>query len=362
MATISKTREFFFNKIMTSGLSFGMLSGFDHSVNEWSSYKSRLSQWFIANDYVKEEVAVKRKAIFLSSLSEGTFKLASNLALPRKLEDESVTYEDIVKLLDDHFTPKRFGFAEKSNFYSATQSLDESHTQWAARLRGLAAHCGFKQLEEALLDRFIMGMKPGNERDKLFAQDQRELTLARAIDLAESVHCARKAAMMTSTPGGLGAAVTSAASQADYGAVFNIKKKCSVCGFTNHTTIQCRYKNAKCRKCGTKGHLRRMCSSTKVKYLEEGAVDEADEDDGEYLYNIQCKEGQPMAENIAVGNTTLKFEIDSGSAVSVISENIYKLKFPDVPLSFTNKKLLSYTGAEIHTCGTVKLPVSYEIL
>ncbi|GBP53877.1 hypothetical protein EVAR_96784_1 [Eumeta japonica] len=43
-------------------------------------------------------------------------------------------------------------------------------------LRGLAAHCEFSNLEEAILDKFVMGMKAGHERNKPFAQNIKELT------------------------------------------------------------------------------------------------------------------------------------------------------------------------------------------
>ncbi|XP_069365277.1 uncharacterized protein [Maniola hyperantus] len=251
------------------GVSYRVLSTFDHLSQEWDSYKSRLNQWFIANDItsITDKATTRRRAILLTSLCESSFKLASDLALPKKVEE--LGYEELVKLLDDHFTPKRLGFAEKSTFYAATQRPGDSHTQWAARIRGLAAHCEFKNLEEALLDKFIMGMVAGRERDKLFAQNQRELTLAKAIDLAESVRCARQASSQPAP----GASSVGAASPDSVFYVTN-KEKCSVCGFTNHRANQCRFKTYKCKKCNTKGHLRNMCPNEgKVKYVDEGTVD-----------------------------------------------------------------------------------------
>ncbi|KAJ0171393.1 hypothetical protein K1T71_012943 [Dendrolimus kikuchii] len=342
---------------MSTGVTFGILSTFDHLVQEWSSYKSRLNQWFIANDINSDtgKATIKRRAILLSALSESTFKLASDLALPDKVEE--LTYEAIVKLLDDHFTPKRFGFAEKSTFYSATQRPGESHTQWAARLRGLAAHCAFRNLEEALLDKFTMGMAPGHERDKLFAQDQRDLSLAKAIDLAESVRCARQASSMA-VPGGSSAGDGAADPEGVY-SINSKKEMCSVCGFTNHKSNQCRFKNYKCKKCNSKGHLRKMCPNVgKVKYVDCGAVDEGD--DGKRFYNIRCVRGRPMTERVFISGLALEFEIDSGSAVSVISENTYSTYFKELPLSVTNKKLFSYTGEEIEAIGIVHLPITYS--
>lgn len=73
---------------MSSGVTFGVLSMFDHLNNDWSSFKARLSQWFIANDITDatDKNKVKRRAIILSALSESTFKLLNDLALPKKAE------------------------------------------------------------------------------------------------------------------------------------------------------------------------------------------------------------------------------------------------------------------------------------
>ncbi|XP_048487398.1 uncharacterized protein LOC119693538 [Plutella xylostella] len=266
-----------------SGVQFGFLSTFDHQSQDWDTYRNRLSQWLIANEINvdSDKAGVKRRAILLSALTESTYKLASDLALPKKLEE--LTFEEIISLLDKHFTPKRCGFAERFNFYAATQALNEGHSQWAARLRGLAAHCGFNNLEESLLDRFVMGMAAGPERDKLFAQDVKELSLSKAVELAESVRCARAgAAAGLGRPGPAAAAASLALAGASVFSIESQKKttsvdRCSVCGYKSHTAAQCRFVNFKCKKCGRKGHLRRMCQVQSVNVIEEASVSEGDD-------------------------------------------------------------------------------------
>ncbi|XP_028164571.1 uncharacterized protein LOC114355756 isoform X4 [Ostrinia furnacalis] len=258
---------------------FGILATFDHNSQCWQTYKNRLSQWFIANNIGRAEdpQCIKRRAILLSALSDGSYKLAADLALPKEVQD--LPFEDIIKLFDDHFTPKTCGFSERFTFYVATQKLGESYTQWAARLRGLTAHCGFLNVEEALRDRFVMGMLPGPEREKLFAQDVKALTLSKALELAVSVHCARQ-----------GAASSAASHAPNDQALFKIsqqqdrvksasdkKIQCSVCGYKNHTASVCRFASYKCKKCNTKGHLQRMCK--KVNYLDNAVVNESEDDD-----------------------------------------------------------------------------------
>ncbi|XP_063393744.1 uncharacterized protein LOC134678921 [Cydia fagiglandana] len=247
-----------------SSANFGVLDTFDHNVQSWNSYKGRLQQYFIANDIdnAKDATGIKRRAILLTALKEETYKLAADLVLPKQLD--SVPYEDIIKLLDNHFTPKRVGFGERHKFYAAVQQAGETHTQWAARLRGLTAYCSFSNVEEALRDRFIMGLLPGLEKEKLYAQNISELTLAKAVEFAENIRCARA--------GATAAGITPSSSD-----VYKIasnkqqnksdeKVKCSKCGYTNHKVSECRFTNYVCKKCKVKGHLGRMCPS--VKYLD----------------------------------------------------------------------------------------------
>ncbi|XP_073967332.1 uncharacterized protein [Choristoneura fumiferana] len=326
-----------------SAATIGILTNFDHSGQDWKTYKSRLNQYFIANDIdaAEDATGTKKRAILLSALSESTYKLAANLALPKDVAN--VPYEDILILLDKHFTPVSVGFGERHNFYAATQQPGESHTDWAARLRGLTAQCDFANVGEALRDRFMMGMLPCLEKEKLYAEQLKDLTLARAVELAETLRCAR----------------AGAGSNTDQ--LFKISKdkdkvQCTVCGYNNHKASECRFAKYVCKKCKVKGHLRRMC--TKVKYVGRDADNEGDDDDGK-LYNIRSLRGEPMVESVTIRGAKFKFEIDSGSAVTVISQNTYDKSFSDIPLLPANKKLQSYTGDKIKCIGMIPLPIAF---
>ncbi|KAJ8710409.1 hypothetical protein PYW07_009775 [Mythimna separata] len=338
--------------------SYGILSTFDHENHEWKSYKGRITQWFIANDIVPKNDAAgaKRRAILLSALSDGTDKLASDLAQPKDIQE--VPYDDIVQLLDEHFLPKICGFSERYNFYAAVQQPGETYTQWASRLRGLTAHCKFSNVEEALRDRFVMGMVAGQEREKLFAQDIDKLTLAKAVELAESVRCARAGAATATAVLGQQAPVFKIEKQVNSAkTVSGGKVKCTVCGRNNHESSQCRFASYKCSKCNTKGHLRKVCN--KVNYVSTGDVS-GDDDDGKALYNIRSVRGEPMTESVTIYGKSLQFQIDSGSAVTVISEGTYKNMFSNnIPLLDSNKSFFSYTGNIMNCVGYVILPVTY---
>ncbi|XP_063357775.1 uncharacterized protein LOC134657612 isoform X1 [Cydia amplana] len=256
---------------MSSSAHFGILPTFDHHSQTWKTFKSRLLQWFVANkiNATSDAGGEQRRAILLSTLIDGTYKLAADLALPKKIEE--VPYEDVLKLLEDHFVPKVFGFSERYKFYSAVQQNGETHTQWAARLRGLSADCNFTNVEEVLRDRFMMGMLPGRERDKVFTQDLKELTLTKAVELANAVRCAREVSA--------GAGQTASTSDQLFKITSDTKdsarEKCAVCGYSNHKTAECRFSNYRCKKCRGKGHLKKMCKT--VKCIMANDVSEGDD-------------------------------------------------------------------------------------
>ena len=119
-----------------------------------------------------------------------------------------------------------------------------------------------------------------------------------------------------------------------------VKVKCSVCGYTNHKSADCRFANLVCKKCHVKGHLRKMCP--KVNYVQVDGGDRGEDDDDGKLYYIRSFRGEPMVETVLIGNVSFKFEIDSGSAVTVVSEKFYERYFKKVPLSSTSKQLITY--------------------
>ncbi|XP_028161468.1 uncharacterized protein LOC135072008 [Ostrinia nubilalis] len=254
----------------------GNLSTFDHKTSEWTIFYGKLTQYLKIN-VVKEE---NKSGILITHISDETYRLLRNLAYPTELE--SLSFDNLIQLLNSHFKPKKCSFVDKANFYGASRSPGESLSDWAARLRGLASYCEFgSALETNLVDRFVLGLGSGPERDKLFEQNPSKLTLTRAIELAEQAACAKEAKIMCTSEAsiikeepvyrarfqnqsgrGYGAAGSGGAGSSRRGAAQRDDARCSVCGLKNHTSEMCRYKNYKCQKCGVKGHLKKVCGSS----------------------------------------------------------------------------------------------------
>ncbi|GBP47740.1 hypothetical protein EVAR_14272_1 [Eumeta japonica] len=176
---------------MSLGLFGGSLS-FDHHSHDWEAFKVRLTQFCVANGVTDEndKNQRRRRAFLITALTEDTMRVASSLVAPDSLD--AVPYERLVSLFDAHFMIKRSVFAERYNFYRAEQRPGEDMAEWAARVRTLARYCNFQsELDIMLRDRFILGLQDVRERERLFTEDAGKITFVAAMELVQSVQCAR---------------------------------------------------------------------------------------------------------------------------------------------------------------------------
>lgn len=340
--------------------------------NDWSVFKERLQLWFSANLISTKSEGDKgtqkddrRRAVLLSALSETAYKLVRELVAPKKVEE--LSYEQILSETDKHLLPKKSLFAERHYFHSATQMVGEGFTQWAARVRHLSTDCGFgSSVEDMLRDRFILGMQAGPERDKLFMEDPENLSLSKALDIAESVSSARKAARESATAVAQARAALTPAAEvyrvASAASSASSNPRCEVCGYNNHSVEKCKFKGYKCKKCGVKGHLKRMCTKDKSQINMLQAADESHGDDGERfsIYNIRSYSGEAMKLSVEVCGELIDFEVDSGSCATTIPIDVYKQKFSHMPLSYPRTILKSYSGQVVNVTGILRAQIKYE--
>lgn len=349
----------------------GNIQNFDSRTQDWQIFSKRVGQFLTLNSITAED---KKRAVLLTHLSDEVYKLLRNLAHPSEVE--TLSYSRLTELLDGHFTPKRSTFADLAEFYSAVQAEEESVEDWAARLRGLAIHCEFgTALDTLFLHRFVLGLKAGPERNKVFEQEVSKLTFKKALELAQQMACARQARNVAppsmATPvvikdeplyrASTGRAGGSGATGQEYQA-----RRCTVCGLKNHVAEKCRYKNYKCSKCNVKGHLKKVCDSkiNRVHNIDmEPAAESEDCSDCKecQVFSMRCVNYDPILLDVIInGSKTLNMELDSGSSTSVIAEKLYKTHFSHLPLNKCNMKMCFYNGHKITPLGCFSVEVTYR--
>ena len=124
----------------------------------------------------------------------------------------------------------------------------------------------------------------------------------------------------------------------------------------------CKYKDQSCNNCGIKGHLRKVCRGQKeVKHVQNYSHGNQDFDDDRLVFRVQRGQGGAYVVNMKVNGENIVMEIDTGSAVSLLSEQQWCSLFPKIKLQqYTGKPLRSYTGDAIEVKGETTAEVEYN--
>ncbi|XP_022162353.1 uncharacterized protein LOC111028124, partial [Myzus persicae] len=162
---------------------------FDHRSGEWKTFKLKLTNSLIAGDVSSD---LKMKAILITALSDETLSLLSSLCVP--LDIEAKSFNNLIKLLDAHFTPVKSYFSARYEFYRAEKNPMETVAEWAARVRTLSIPYGFgTELNIVLKDIFTLGLDK-QFKERLFEEDatNKIITMNKMMDIALAKEMASK--------------------------------------------------------------------------------------------------------------------------------------------------------------------------
>ena len=243
---------------------FGKIDEFNGENEEWRHYIERMNHFFEANGIEDQE---KQRSIYLVSVGAKTYKLIRSLVAPGELK--SHTFEELTKLLQDHYQPKPSVIVERFKFNTHCQQPGETIPMYLAELKRLSENCEFgTNLNELLRDRIVCGTSDTKIQRRLLAEPK--LTLKRALDLAIAIETSEKD-VLNLQQGNLQNEnvihkVEDTANKDPMGPT--PVSKCSRCD-GRHSATDCRFKEAKCHACGKVGHISRACRS-KGKVKQEG--------------------------------------------------------------------------------------------
>ena len=325
-----------FFKVLLSCVALGMavhgnLGVFDRDLEDWASYCERVEQYFIANGISNAD---RKRAILLSVCGPATFKLIRSLIAPDKPSDKS--FEQIVKAVSDHLCPNPSSILQRFYFNSCVQKESESIAQFVAELRRLAVHCEFEgTLEIMLRDRLVCGVRDPQLQKRLLAERQLTfskalLELAQAFESAESSSRDIQAVCSPSVP--LPVPVHSVDKK---GLSVPDSVSCFRCGGKHYATT-CKLKSVTCNNCGKTGHIAKVCRSNptgaKSSAGQAARGHSPEKEDSppregskvHSLYNFSSSSNKLFRVTLQVNGVNLPMEIDTGAAVSILSEATYK--------------------------------------
>ena len=369
---------------------------------DFTEYSERFEQFLLANKINEAEM---KRAVFLSTIGGPSYKLLRGLLGE---EVKTTAFTDIVKALKDHLQPAPNVIAERYRFNKRDRKHGESVNAYIAELRKYSEHCAFGgSLNEYLRDRFVCGLNSQPIQQKLLAVN--DLDLTKALEIARSFEAASRDAKLLGATGGVtGIHQATRAEEEEPDCVLRLqqqqrgrgqdardnrsdKRECYRCGNQGHISTSCPYSTFNCRRCGKQGHLEKRCRSEKKESgasvpAKSGASKPAairkvcactshgcggarEPDQGEFLsmdplslYLLGRPESvDPVMVEVRMNGESVRMEVDTGAAVSVMSQSSYeRIRDSRQPLRESGLKLKTYTGEIVSPQGVASVDVVYQ--
>lgn len=340
---------------------------FNEGIETFTNYKERLDIFFIANDIPAD----KQSATLLSSIGAKTYNTVRSLTAPDL--PLTKTYGELCGLLSSYFCPPPLEIVERFKFYKRNQGVDESLSDFLNFIKQLSEFCNFgDNLKTSLRDRFVCGLKDESIQKRLL--QEKNLTLEGATTLALAMETAQKdvAEIHNDNPSAVHK-ISTRTTQPQ-----NVRKNthylpCQSCGKTNHKRSDCYLRDAVCNRCSKTGHIQKVCKSsssdsgytnTARKPPTNGPtkqVHELDEDNFALdMFNLIGKTPK-ITVNLKIDDVNTQMELDTGSAVSVMTKHDYHSIFNKMPqLDKTVVRLKTYTNEVIHPLGQISVNVKLK--
>ncbi|KAL1468196.1 hypothetical protein MTO96_041636 [Rhipicephalus appendiculatus] len=293
---------------------------FDGAAGSWGTYRIRLEAFFEGHEVTDPG---KRRALLISSLSDSVVGVLQrrNPSTPVN----SLSYDQVVECLEDQYNPQANEIAASYAFFMRKQKEGESVRDFIAELRRLAESCNFgSTMDRMLRDRIVCGIRDDDARRSLLTQ--LKLTLKEAEDFARASEKAQEDVRdMQETGVGNGSGTTNALQRlrrCEYrppsSNLESSRPRCERCDGPHDSNV-CRHRNTKCRQCGRKGHLARVCHRSRSRTSGAYVVEQDESESEEFMLALVAHSAtdrdvsRPLEKVLTRGGQKLSMIIDTGS-------------------------------------------------
>ncbi|XP_058828320.1 uncharacterized protein K02A2.6-like [Topomyia yanbarensis] len=362
---------------------------FDRHKMKWSRWVERLEGAFVLFG-VQNEV---RLYMLLHYMGGETYDIISDKLAPERPQQQ--TYDAIVRLLEAHFNPEPLEILENFRFKCRKQADDrpeETIDEYLIALRKLAITCNFGDyLRTALRNQFVFGLKDRAIQSRLL--EVRNLTLERAREIAVSMELSNKGGREIQSKQGRSevnlvqhSRVNNANAQVQGPRTIANKKKrekpdsenkgeCFRCGSSGHYANKCYHVRTVCNFCKLAGHLEKVCIKKKKNAKQDkqkakseaNLLEESEADQREVIsldevckLEIAAKPSSKFWLDLQVNGTKIRFEVDTGAPVAIISTYDKKMHFAADTLLPSDMQLVSFCDTRIQIEGMLEVKVVHD--
>ena len=335
----------------------------------WPQWRRRFERFMTAN-----ELSAKGFQIQLSSLIYAMGASAEQIYESFRYDETDGNLKAVLDLFDRHFVPQKNIIHVRAMFYQRSQDSSESIEAFYRALYELSEHANFHNREDTIRDRFVLGVSDRELSEKL--QLQADLTLENAVKQARQYESVKKQLEEQRKLGEKVDAVRAKGHAAFHaqaqrrggkgrgGKSSYVRKqdstgpkeqtdRCGRCGRGPHSREDCPATGKRCRTCQKFNHFSTVCRTKQLK-----AVDAEDvEEETYFLGTVQSPSSQAWVTDINIGQTKVRFKIDTGADVTVMPAKVYKT-LKRQPALTPSKVILQGAGGRIDCLGTFKQSVT----
>ena len=152
------------------------------------------------------------------------------------------------------------------------------------------------------------------------------------------------------------------------------QQPCYRCCKKGHAPSHCKFKHATCHSCSKVGHIAPACMRQKegsrwrpsghigvkpkrdTKWLQINEIDDSEL----LLCNVSSQSSPPVLIDLQLNGKNVVMELDTGAAMSLISQSTYDKFFSNVKLHPSDIILRTYTSQAIIVLGQFDVDVIYE--
>lgn len=337
-------------------------------VEKYEVFKEKVELFFVCNPVPQE----MKTALFLNGINDDVYKLIKDRLHPGKPLDKSL--EELFRVLDEHYKVIVNVRSERFKFNCVQQERGEGMSEFVVRLREAATKCEFGSFinvkdrgqtaelrrlayEDAMLDRFVMGLQNTQIQEKLLIDNpqsfeaaySRAKTMQMALDEKQSSstndvnlvqyrnrYQRNSRAQRENSPSSINSSDEESKRRSS-----SREQVCSRCGYQTHYNGSCPAFNKSCTTCKKRGHFSRCCRKNQVDII---------------IGNI-LRSSEVFCLQLNIGEINTMAQVDTGACANLISP-IFFSQLKGVSLEKDCNVLRNFSGHKLNVVGRVVLPVA----
>ena len=274
------------------------------------------------------------------------------------LPNQGTTFDDAVKCLTDHFSPKKNVEFERFKFREEKQRQGETVDSFHLRLQQLAKTCDFKEKYAEIKSQIIRGCLSSRLRRKALRE---EISLKELLDHARASELSEKQALSiekSSQPNFVNSdhnseevnKVSTRGNQNKFKPHKSFKpstKECYFCGGKYPHENKCPASDKKCNYCHKIGHFEKCCHSKSrdnSKSKEKSQIKQTFKKDKQKSYAVQMDQSDNVRNN-SDSDTSEEY------AFFVGKETVNKIPPVNIKLGVNSVSAIIDTGSSINLMG-----------